>query len=1187
MEEGAKKLGGIIIIIGLLSNTSLAASGPMARLSEENIVTYFENGSLQSAKQRGWIDVDANNNDDVLQFIELTLSNINNTNLQSNKAKRSVAASAEYGAKTRLLVNTTENPNDYYYTITSDLPRINMKLAYSNLLGGREVYTSEINTLNFSLAVSSNISVKDALMNLNFAKNVLGLNDSLNVTSIDSKSSGETSIMDTDYDGYNDLIEWRTDIETGEDAVMIFSAQIIPNENFNTTLLAHDLNGNATSRKTFENTLSNISFSSLFSRGPIREGLEILILNNTAVRGFIKNTAKNLTYKINNWALIHIGGETLLNRSTPNTTLTPSEIKYTDWHLTENNKSSAYYAAFFNWEVEWGGTEYSGVIDATLHFDKMYGFDFLASKNVKTISLQKKHEALQVNDTVQHLGHSKTSIEEVQISSEIPRVSERGFEIAWQTNEVKVHYINSSGYYEDVTSISNITKAEGYVNISIKRTLEQNDKIMLSYLLNGTTAHDSSFKFEGGVNVKTGTGMFISKNFAPSIIFVPRTEFISEEVLYSAKKLTSIENVTSKLGEEYSVNWTEDVENEFINRTQELLKASSISISREVMLEENKSSFKVELANKGNIKLANITIIEEISKAVAQSIDEIIFETPPTKVIASDPIVLWKLEELSAGQNISIQYGVNKKLEESELTNLSMPIIFIEKIITTEAPALVEAVKKPVLAAELITESMLFRIIPQNKTSITVSIRAVDSGSLGVWNTTPAIYAPINSKLKGLSLRIFNGREWTTQKDIQTISDTIAGQRIITIKKSGAGWDLHDGNLLELNYELEFPPGTHIILSRFSGYEPYKKMIITEDVRTSLRIDFAPIEEPKTLIINETPFEQGKAIVGEPVTWLKKISAHNPNNAVITQTIKIPILPDSIATSLIENSDASCILSLFNLTYAQKCSKNFELSREQKNSSILLKIRLNPLEVREYYIKTLTPPIIETKLEDNIINSTKTRVFLRRDILLTNFAKETYQNISLKIEDLDKIIGVEQNSLINNTIIIEELKGEKDKMISILYYEDTPFMSINLENEILDFNSTLNYKVIIVPSQNSSRINLEIETVGAPPELETIYAEIFSFDNLEEGKKYNIERTITLPSLLLREGRYSLKAALRKDFANLIIASKEFTVRQAPPEFYKREREKLTIIFTLASLAVILLFLITINYHARGRRSFP
>ncbi len=106
----------LFLLILLLA--SIAQALPVAYLAEKVSATHLQNGSLYApVSKTGYIEVDASNNRDVLQYLRINLSNSNGTNLQSLAAYRDVAASPTEGQKTRMYVDTAEDAQDLRYKI--------------------------------------------------------------------------------------------------------------------------------------------------------------------------------------------------------------------------------------------------------------------------------------------------------------------------------------------------------------------------------------------------------------------------------------------------------------------------------------------------------------------------------------------------------------------------------------------------------------------------------------------------------------------------------------------------------------------------------------------------------------------------------------------------------------------------------------------------------------------------------------------------------------------------------------------------------------------------------------------------------------------------------------------------------------------------------------------------------------
>ncbi len=123
---------------------------------------------------------------------------------------------------------------------------------------------------------------------------------------------------------------------------------------------------------------------------------------------------------------------------------------------------------------------------------------------------------------------------------------------------------------------------------------------------------------------------------------------------------------------------------------------------------------KVVISIIGSEEIKDISIIEIIPKAVAQSADELTFSEPPI-IIQSDPIVQWNVSELSVGQKKDISYIVKKKIESLDSITVAVGLKKEKEIITEKPSAFEEKLQllqnKTTLGLFLIVLTLLVLII--------------------------------------------------------------------------------------------------------------------------------------------------------------------------------------------------------------------------------------------------------------------------------------------------------------------------------------------------------------------------------------------------------------------------------------------------------------------------------------------
>ena len=482
----------IIFLFFLMPVQTLA--DPTSHIDETVTADFYMNGTMKGSVQRiGRASISVGNNQDVLQYLEVAFSGTGNTDLQSTKAYRSTAASPYVTDKTNFYVNTTADEEALYYTVdSSKTPVINLSMTYENEDGGIDIH-SDLNTLNFTINLTS-----DTDMNVDFhfqvEKDIYGGNDAMNIIT--------SGMSDTDGDGIYDRFEWSGDLVAGVVTTLNFEGEIQPGVNFNNaTFTSVDLAGDSGAYYAQPTTFSEIIFQTRFSRGPIRQGVDIAEMGNWCVRGFLKNVAFGLRYQVAGWEIYEVGETTPLASSSVSETLYPEDILYTNRYDTGKTEKK-YYSSLFDWEIIWGDSYYSGETTSTIDMPLLYMIDSHADKFVIIDQNDESGRVLTLNDTVEHMGASQLGVDVMYVNSTIPHLSQEGYATQWSISDIEVFY-RSGGNETDVTALASIsssgstTGSDGYINVlltsaDLGEAMQLGDELVLRYKISSSSYSENS-----------------------------------------------------------------------------------------------------------------------------------------------------------------------------------------------------------------------------------------------------------------------------------------------------------------------------------------------------------------------------------------------------------------------------------------------------------------------------------------------------------------------------------------------------------------------------------------------------------------------------------------------------------------------------------------------------------------------
>ena len=531
----------ITLVLLFLYPAVARADVPVSYITELIDAGYNTDGSLQSPVTKiGYVEVEIPNQQDVLQYIILNTSGTADTNLQSVTSYRGAAASPSPGGRTRMYLNTTTGESNISYELTGSVPMLYLGLEYANDAGGHDIYSGGTNYLTFNLTINSTHDLNGVKIYARFARNTLGTADAMHVYYTYATSTGQgfnAQAQDSDSDGYFDMVYWTGDLSAGTDVRIDFKSETTPGVNFDESLMYVDLDQGVTSHGIYQDdtqTFTGTTFADRFSRGPIREGVIIMIMSNWATRGFITNMATGLDYRIHSWELYEAGNPSpLIYSSQEIYPFSPGSTEYTDWYDTGipgSQSSVGYYSVAWDWEVGWGSSHYASTSQAAITMPMLYEIDPWMDKSVFVSSNTESGTSLSVQDLAKHLGHSSLEVNQVTISSVLPRLSSGGATNTWNPSNVRVYFMNASDRI-DITSYASISTqaagaTDGFVDMSISdlasvigRGLRQNEDIRVEYTLSGSSySSTQTYQFCHTSTLTTLSGTPVTENMCEDIV---------------------------------------------------------------------------------------------------------------------------------------------------------------------------------------------------------------------------------------------------------------------------------------------------------------------------------------------------------------------------------------------------------------------------------------------------------------------------------------------------------------------------------------------------------------------------------------------------------------------------------------------------------------------------------------------
>ncbi|MFC1697165.1 hypothetical protein ACFL1H_02440 [Nanoarchaeota archaeon] len=468
-NNNLKNIFSIIMLITffLLVLNIVTAAKPTLYHIEEISNLYSQDGSLIDSTQIGYFEVDVNSQNDVLQYVLVNLSTTAGTNLLDTIAYRNTASSPVPGSRTRLFVKTTNSDQDLTYEVPGFIsPDIYINVTRRNIDGGgRDLYQFFQNNMTFNITLKANTFLPNSIMRLQLRKDTFNmssnstsnpgnlsyvLTDAMNITNVTCDTHTSFEILDTDSDGWNDLLIWQGDILTTPTLIQ-FDAHITPDIEYEEDDRIQYLNppGSQAIRISYimNGLLSMVKVIDKFSRGPIREGVDLIYSPDHFVKGFIKNIAVDLEYIMHSYKMFKIDNPTPVLDETFEVSLLPGEQFDTKLHKGSESKGATYYSSSFEWEALWNEVvNESSIITFNKYLDNLKEIYVYPLKSYIIRSNSPGNRKATIIDTAKHIGYPDLEVKFVELNSSI--------DAPWLfvNDSLKAFYIPANGTPVDITS---------------------------------------------------------------------------------------------------------------------------------------------------------------------------------------------------------------------------------------------------------------------------------------------------------------------------------------------------------------------------------------------------------------------------------------------------------------------------------------------------------------------------------------------------------------------------------------------------------------------------------------------------------------------------------------------------------------------------------------------------------------
>lgn len=514
---------------------------PDSYIKEDVEFKQHSNGTLISEEREGSVEVLTK---DVLQDVDLVLSKKGETNLQSEEAYRPTISSPE-DIPTKLYLNTTDSDKALNYEIDESVtPEIRTEFDYRNAKGGKELHSGK-NRLNFTVRIntSEDLSESQSFEFIAPQNTTPDDKDSIHFTGANA-SHGHVLPDDLDENGVNERVLWSGDFPASEILVINFTGTTEPGVNFpeENTQLNLD-NGRCLALHESSDTYTDITFFSRMAKDSARNGVYLTHYDDDwYVKGFFKNKAEHLRYKIDGWSLYRVGEDTPLLSNSTEIHLDPGETKYTDEMKTDKSQKQ-YFMTSFDWEVVWGNSLYSGKTRSSVELPTVNMIDGNLDKTLTLTENNENGREVVVQDKIKHLGDEDVMVNRTTITSEIPHPEEGTTD--WEITGAEVFFGNHIGGDHDefdVTADTNISvtpideNGSGRIrvrldmeNVTEEEYIENNDYVLLKYKIKSTPSEEDQAFFFGSNSTMTTDSGTVDIQYTEENLTIPDLEEEEEE----------------------------------------------------------------------------------------------------------------------------------------------------------------------------------------------------------------------------------------------------------------------------------------------------------------------------------------------------------------------------------------------------------------------------------------------------------------------------------------------------------------------------------------------------------------------------------------------------------------------------------------------------------------------------------
>ncbi|MBN2094961.1 MAG: hypothetical protein JW727_02840 [Candidatus Aenigmarchaeota archaeon] len=391
-----------------------------------------------------------------------------------------------------------------------------------------------------------------------------------------------------------------------------------------------------------------------------------------------------------------------------------------------------------------------------------------------------------------------------------------------------------------------------------------------------------------------------------------------------------------------------------------------------------------------------------------------------------------------------------------------------------------------------------------------------------------------------------DGSTWATSTDISvndtgylTLADGTVVRSCEYTSANGLGWTLGSSKAVRVMYQVNITsPGLYEVPMGIAGFDPATGQGISTTVYGVVRISVPEPEVPP--IITEGGFLVAKSVqVGNPVVWVKSFEVFSPNSKFVDA---------EFSTEVFEDTTAGYVSYIDEMGQEKKEEVAF-VTKDGKRQMVW-STKLYPQETRNYDLRILTPPVLETDRDIEVLGVIEEKmVELRMSVFMRSMAQEEYTDVQLNLpisaSSVLSITDGEGNPISytgDSTIkaIIPSFGPQAIKELVIRYKQSYPKIIVTPNRDRYDPNSIVSLDILVI--HGGEEVNYPyLETEVYTPDRDTVYANIQQLDKLEPITKTSLSESFTVP-LNAPAGRYIAESRLRSDMATLATGTGNFYV---------------------------------------------